>query len=197
MKLSVQSSCPEAVRYCFILLVSYYQQSKSTLTTPHTQNPFYITFIRRCTNVENIWRQPSELWFLQGWGPLLRKGTYSWPTVHLFTVLGSSDTMRATYIFLSSPHTSAYGFLFITHVCLCLRISWRSALFEVQSQVFRVKGECCCQIYVAANACVIWLIWLYTFNCVTLLPRCSGLCPLSTSSYGSSSLRLFTSLSVE
>lgn len=68
MKLSVQSSRPEAVRYCFILLVSYYQQSQSTPTAPRTQSPFYITFIRRCTNVENIWRQPSELRFLQGWG---------------------------------------------------------------------------------------------------------------------------------
>lgn len=60
-------SCPEAVRYCFILLVSYYQQSQSTPTAPHTQSPFYITFIRRCTNVENIWWQPSELCFLRGW----------------------------------------------------------------------------------------------------------------------------------
>lgn len=68
MKLSVQGSCPEAVRYCFILLVSYYQQSQSTPTAPRTQSPFYITFIRRCTNVENIWRQPSELCFLRGLG---------------------------------------------------------------------------------------------------------------------------------
>ena len=70
MKLSVQGSRPEAVHYCFILLVSYYQQSQSTPTAPRTQSPFYITFIRRCTNVENIWRQPSELCFLQGWGGL-------------------------------------------------------------------------------------------------------------------------------
>lgn len=66
-EIMVQSSCPEAVRYCFILLVSYYQQSQWTPTAPHTQSPFYITFIRHCTNVENIWRQPSEMCFLQGW----------------------------------------------------------------------------------------------------------------------------------
>lgn len=63
-------SRPEAVRYCFILLVSYYQQSQSTPTAPHTQSPFYITFIRHCTNVENIWWQPSELCFLWGRGGL-------------------------------------------------------------------------------------------------------------------------------
>lgn len=59
-------SCPEAVRYCFILLVSYYQQSQSTPTAPHTQSPLYITFIRHCTNVENIWWRPSKLCFLWG-----------------------------------------------------------------------------------------------------------------------------------
>lgn len=51
---SLSLSLPEAVRYCFILLVSYYQQSQSTPTAPHTQSPFYIKFISRCTNVENI-----------------------------------------------------------------------------------------------------------------------------------------------
>lgn len=60
-------SRPEAARYCFILLVSYYQQSQSTPTAPHTQSRFYITSIRRCTNAENIWRQPCELCFLRGW----------------------------------------------------------------------------------------------------------------------------------
>lgn len=33
-------SCPEAVRYCFILLVSYYQQSQSTPTAPRNKPPF-------------------------------------------------------------------------------------------------------------------------------------------------------------
>lgn len=38
-------------------------------------------------------------------GPLLREGTSSWPIVHLFTGLGSSDTMRATYILLHQALT--------------------------------------------------------------------------------------------
>lgn len=66
-------SRPEAARYCFILLVSYYQQSQSTPTAPHTQSRFYITSIRRCTNAENIWRQPWELCFLRGW-----EGLFFW-----------------------------------------------------------------------------------------------------------------------
>lgn len=134
MKLAVQSSRPEAVRYCFILLVSYYQQSQSTPTAPRTQSPFYITFIRRCTNVENIWRQPSELCFLRGWGPLLREGTSSWPVVHLFTGLGSSDTMRASYI--SSPNELS-PFLLLTQlgVCVHLRIFryWHRLRLRVES----------------------------------------------------------------
>lgn len=47
-------SRPKAAHYCFILLVSYYQQSQSTPTAPLTQSRFYITSIRRCTNAENI-----------------------------------------------------------------------------------------------------------------------------------------------
>lgn len=38
-------------------------------------------------------------------GPLLREGTSSWPIVHLFTGLGGSDTMRATYILLHQALT--------------------------------------------------------------------------------------------
>lgn len=45
-------------------------------------------------------------------GPLLREGTSSWPIVHLFTGLDSSDTMRATYIHLHQTYTSSYGFQF-------------------------------------------------------------------------------------
>lgn len=101
--------CPEAVRYCFILLVSYYQQSQSAPTAPRAQSPFYITFIRRCTNVENIWRQPSELCFLQGLrGPLPKEGTSSWSLVHLLTGLDSSDTVRAAHILLHHSRTSSY-----------------------------------------------------------------------------------------
>lgn len=68
-------SRPKAAHYCFILLVSYYQQSQSTPTAPHTQSRFYITSIKRCTNAENIWRQPWELCFLRGWeGLFSRRG---------------------------------------------------------------------------------------------------------------------------
>lgn len=66
-------SRPKAAHYCFILLVSYYQQSQSTPTAPHTQSRFYITSIRRCTNAENIWRQPWELCFLRGWEGLFER----------------------------------------------------------------------------------------------------------------------------
>lgn len=45
-------------------------------------------------------------------GPLLREGTSSWPIVHLFTGLDSSDTMRATYILLHHTYTSTYRFQF-------------------------------------------------------------------------------------
>lgn len=73
-------SRPKAAHYCFILLVSYYQQSQSTPTAPHTQSRFYITSIRRCTNAENIWRQPWELCFLRGWEGLFeRRGPSAGP----------------------------------------------------------------------------------------------------------------------
>lgn len=58
-------------RGCALLLYSISQLLPAITVNPHcphTQSPFYITFIRRCTNVENIWRQPSELCFLWGWG---------------------------------------------------------------------------------------------------------------------------------
>lgn len=40
-------------------------------------------------------------------GPLLSEGTSSWPLVHLFAGLDSSDTMRATFILLQHTHTSS------------------------------------------------------------------------------------------
>lgn len=125
MKLSVQSSRPEAVRYCFILLVSYYQQSQSTPTAPRTQSPFYITFIRRCTNVENIWRQPSELCFLRGWGASAEEGDLQ--LAHSASVHWAGRQWHHEGHLHSSPsgsHTSSYRFQFLTHVCVCWRISW-------------------------------------------------------------------------
>lgn len=99
-------SRPEAVHYCFILLVSYYQQSQSTPTAPHTQSRFlhyiYQALYKRRKHMTATLRAvfPPGLG-----GPLLEEGTFSWPTVHLFPGLGSSDTMRATYFLLHIPTT--------------------------------------------------------------------------------------------
>lgn len=145
-------SCPEAVRYCFILLVSYYQQSQSTPTAPRTQSPFYITFIRRCTNVENIWRQPSELCFLRGWGASAEGGDLQ--LAHSASVHWAGRQWHHEghlHSSQSSSHTSSYRFQFLTHVYVHLKDLLKPTLFR--TQVFTMKCEHC-QMYVSPNACV-------------------------------------------
>lgn len=179
-------SRPKAAHYCFILLVSYYQQSQSTPTAPHTQSRFYITSIRRCTNAENIWRQPWELCFLRGWEGLLERRGPSAGPLRLFPGLGSSDTMRATCFLLRHIPTTFY--------------EPQSEMFtdefeKLSTTAFRCERRC--RMY-ASGACGMSLItWMYTSNCATSSPRCSASRLLSTSSYERSRLRLFTSLSVE
>lgn len=58
-------------RGCTLLLYSISQLLQAITvkpTAPHTQSRFYITSIRRCTNAENIWRQPCELCVSSGAG---------------------------------------------------------------------------------------------------------------------------------
>lgn len=122
--MELELSRPEAARYCFILLVSYYQQSQSTPTAPHTQSRFYITSIRRCTNAKNIWRQPWELCFLRGWeGLFLRRGPSAGPAGPLFAGLGSSDTVRATDFLLHHIPVTSY----INPTLKCLQTGSRSS----------------------------------------------------------------------
>lgn len=183
--MELELSRPEAVRYCFILLVSYYQQSQSTPTAPHTQSRFYITSIRRCTNAKNIWRQPWELCFLRGWeGLFLRRGPSAGPAGPV--CWAGQQWHREGHWFSSPSH-------------------FRHLLYKPHSEMFTdgfkkllktaFKCERCCQMYVSGACGMSLITWTYTSNCATSSPRCSALCALSTSSY--ESLRLFTSLSAE
>lgn len=118
-------------------------------------------------------------------GPLPKEGTFSWPTVHLFPGLGTSDTMRAAdFLLYHIPATS-----------------YINPRYEMCTDVFKTPLKTAfgceqrCQMYVSGACGMSLITWMFTSNCATSSHRCSALCPFSTSSY--ESLRLFTSLSAE
>lgn len=68
MKLSEQTLRPEAVGYCFILLVSYYEQSQAPLLPPFTQS-FHEHLSGR---VQMLLLLPRTCWLQGREGPLPR-----------------------------------------------------------------------------------------------------------------------------
>lgn len=75
-------------------------------------------------------------------GPLLEEGTFSWPTVHLFPGLGSSDTMRATDFLLHHIPATSY----INLILKCL-------------QTCSKARENCVWVWTALSDVCFWCMW--------------------------------------